>query len=231
MRLIRGRRAVAAATVVLTTLGAVLVSGCAGEQTTQDAAGSAPPVVDGSADHPVHGASDGAAMPGMEPVPEPPEDADWNAADATYLSMMVAHHSQALDLAELAATRARDPRVRRLAESIDAGQGREIIVMATWLVDHGLPEPTVEGVEHMTEMGMPGMLTTEQVDDLAQTSGPAFDRRFLEDMVQHHQGAVRMAEDHLGSGEDVRVTEMATDVVVTQNAEIARMRDLLAVLP
>ncbi|MDO9456749.1 DUF305 domain-containing protein [Nocardioides sp.] len=170
-------------------------------------------------------------MAGMAPASPPPESADWNAADATYLSMMVAHHSQALDLAELAPERAADPRVRRLAASIDAGQGREIVVMATWLVDHGQPEPTVESVAAMSSTGMPGMLDQSQLAALAATDGAAFDRRFLEDMVQHHQGAVAMAEDVLGTGEDVRVTEMATDVVASQNAEIARMRRLLADLP
>ena len=65
----------------------------------------------------------------------------------------------------------------------------------------------------MTETGMPGMLRTEQVAALARTSGAAFDRQFLEDMVQHHQGAVAMAEDVLGTGEDVRVVEMAGEVV------------------
>lgn len=170
-------------------------------------------------------------MAGMPSVSAPPDSADWNAADATYLTMMVAHHSQALDLAELADERAVDPGVRRIAASIDAGQGREIVVMATWLVDHGQPEPTPESVAAMSSMGMPGMLSQDQLAALATTEGAEFDRRFLQDMIQHHQGAVAMAEDVLGTGRDVRVTEMATDVVAGQNAEIARMRQLLLELP
>lgn len=206
----------------------LLVSGCAAEHSTSDHGQSADDH-DGAASEHDTGAM--AGMPGMPDVSAPPETADWNAADATYLSMMVAHHSQALDMAELAAERASDPAVRRLAAGIDAGQGREITVMATWLVGHGQPEPTVESVAAMGDTGMPGMLTSEQLDDLAETTGAAFDRRFLESMVQHHQGAVSMAEQVLGSGEDVRVTEMATDVIVTQNAEVERMRELLEQLP
>ncbi|WP_134764633.1 DUF305 domain-containing protein [Nocardioides sp. 1609] len=205
------------ALAVGTALCLVLVAGCAGEQPTTN-----PP----SAVH-TH-AGDGHAM---DAVPEPPASADWNAADATYLSMMVAHHSQAIDLTELAAERAVDRRVRKIATGIDAGQGREVLVMAAWLVDHDLPEPTVEGVAAMTEHGMPGMLTTAQVDALAATDGTEFDRRFLEDMIQHHQGAVAMAEQQVVEGEDVRATEMATDVIASQNAEITRMRELLRQLP
>lgn len=166
----------------------------------------------------------------MPSASAPPASADWNLADATYLTEMVAHHSQALDLAELAATRASDPRVRAVAETIDAGQGREIVVMATWLVDHGQPEPTPDSVARMSAMGMPGMLTQDQLAALAATRGATFDRTFLQDMIQHHQGAVEMAEDVLGSGRDVRVSEMASDVVTGQGAEIVRMRRLLRAL-
>lgn len=221
----RGTRGLVGAALVVLAL-----SGCAGEDPTSDR-GHSP------ASHSSHdstSAPDGhdmGAMAGMPSVSPPPDDADWNAADATYLTMMVAHHSQAIDLGELARTRAADPAVRRLAESIAVGQGREVIVMATWLVDHGQPEPTPESVDAMDDMGMPGMLTRDQLGDLADLRGTAFDRRFLQDMVQHHQGAVAMAEDVMGSGRDVRVMEMAAEVVAGQGAEIRRMRALLKELP
>lgn len=185
----------------------------------------------GPDDHDEHGMHDMADMAGMPEVSAPPDSADFNVDDIEYLTMMVAHHRQALDLAELAPERASDDRVLRLAQSIDTTQGREIIVMATWLVDRGQPEPTPESVAAMTEMSMPGMLDQGQLDDLAASEGGDFDRRFLEDMIQHHQGAIRMAEQVLGTGKDVVVAEMASDVVTLQNAEIRRMRDLLEQLP
>lgn len=220
--------------VVVTAVAALLVAGCAGEQTTGGHGQSA----GHHAEQPVAGATDGGhdmsgmdGMDGMAPVSPPPDDADWNAADATYLTMMVSHHSQAIDMSELAATRASDPRVQAIARSIGSGQGREVIVMATWLVEHGQPEPTVESVAAMSEMGMPGMLTQDQLGDLGTLDGAEFDRRFLEDMIQHHQGAVAMAEDEVATGRDVVVVDMATEVIAGQNAEIARMRDLLELLP
>ena len=172
----------------------------------------------------------------MPTFSDPPASADWGAADAAYLTEMIGHHRQALDMAALATTRASDPQVRSLAQTIDSGQGREIIVMATWLVDHSLPEPTLDDVEHLAAMagtagGMPGMLTRAQLDDLASADGAAFDRLFLEAMIQHHQGAIGMAEDVLSAGKDIRVNEMATEVIATQSGEINRMRDLLLALP
>ena len=140
--------------------------GCTGEQPTAT-------LGDGQSQSD-HGSHDMAA------VPAPPESADWNVADATYLTMMVPHHAQALAMAELAETRAEDRRVLALARSIDRGQSREIIVMATWLVDHGLPEPTQDDVDSMNAMagaagGMVGMLSPDQMTALAAADGADFD--------------------------------------------------------
>ena len=193
--------------------------GCTGEQPT-----ATPGEGQSQSDHGSHD---------MAVVPAPPESADWNVADATYLTMMVPHHAQALAMADLAEDRAEDRRVLALARSIDRGQSREIVVMATWLVDHGLPEPTQEDVEAMNAMagspgGMVGMLSPDQMTALAAADGADFDRLFLTGMVQHHHGAVAMADEVLAQGEDIRVTEMATDVIAVQNGEIRRMEDLLA---
>jgi uncharacterized protein (DUF305 family) len=213
------------ALVTVVAAVAVALAGCAGEDPTSDRGSYDSP----AGTHSGHG--DAADAPGGVEVSAPPEDADWNAADAAYLTRMVAHHSQALDMTELAATRAGDPRVRRLARSIDVGQRREVVVMATWLVDHGQPEPTPETVAAVHHEGMPGMVSDDRLADLGETRGAAFDRLFLAAMVQHHQGAVAMAEQVLGVGEDQRVDEMATEVIASQNAEVAIMRGLLADLP
>lgn len=158
-------------------------------------------------------------------APAPPESADWNAADAGYLTMMIAHHRQALDLAELAETRAADGQVLSIARAIESGQSREILAMVAWLVRHDLPEPTLADVEAMS--GMRGMLTATQLDALADADGVVFDELFLTGMIAHHQGAVAMADTLLRTGEDVRVREMATDVIATQSGEISRLAALL----
>ena len=192
--------------------------GCTGEQPTGTS--------------PLETSRSGHGTAHLAEIPTPPDSADWNVADATSLTMMVPHHAQALAMADLAEARAEDRRVLALARSIDRGQSREIVVMATWLVDHGLPEPTRADVEAMNAMagsagGMVGMLSPDQMSALAAAEGADFDRLFLTGMIQHHQGAVAMADELLAQGEDIRVTEMATDVVAVQNGEIRRMEDLL----
>ena len=41
---------------------------------------------------------------------------------------------------------------------------------------------------------MPGMLTAEQLKLLDEARGKDFDRRFMEFMIQHHQGAISMVQ-------------------------------------
>jgi len=79
-------------------------------------------------------------------------------------------------------------------------------------------------------MLMPGMLTDEQLQQLDNARGADFDRLFLADMIQHHQGAVAMVKtlfDSYGAGLDDLVFKFASDVNIDQTTEIARMEKML----
>jgi uncharacterized protein (DUF305 family) len=71
---------------------------------------------------------------------------------------------------------------------------------------------------------MPGMATADQMAALKAATGADFDRLYLQLMIAHHEGAVRMAVEVLSSGRDVRVEEMANDVAVSQTDEMERMK-------
>lgn len=150
----------------------------------------------------------------------------WNDDDATFLEMMIPHHRQALDMAELARVQAQDPQVLAVADRIAAAQAPEILVMADWLTDHDLEAPSGADLHH----SMVGMLSDEQMAELARAAGSHFDRLFLTGMIQHHQGAVAMALDVMTAGEDLQVNELANDVNAGQSAEIVRLPRLLDAL-
>ncbi|HVL83887.1 MAG TPA: DUF305 domain-containing protein [Pseudonocardia sp.] len=169
-------------------------------------------------------------LPGAEAaqrhVPDP-----VSPADVTFVQRMIPHHQQALEMAELAPGRAADRRVLALAERISVAQGPEIAAMQAWLER---PEVTVlTGGEpghggHADHSGMPGMATPAQLAALGAARGTDFDRLFLELMIAHHEGALRMAHEVLTAGTDVTAGRLAQDVGATQSAEIARMREMLA---
>lgn len=164
----------------------------------------------------------------------------FSEADVAFMNGMIAHHAQALVMAELTETRASSNAVRTLAARIDNAQKDEIATMQRWLADRGQPVPEVgpDGAMpgghggHGAHGGhaMPGMLTPAQLDTLAAARGMAFDSLFLTYMIRHHQGAVTMVHALLatdGALQDDSVFRIASDIQVDQKTEIARMELLL----
>jgi uncharacterized protein (DUF305 family) len=161
---------------------------------------------------------------------------------------MIAHHAQALAMTALLPARTTRPDMLLLAQRIEVSQRDEIALMRQWLLNRHEQAPdsiSSNGVVHgtgaassmsmpgmaMSDSLMPGMLTPAQLSDLAAASGPQFDRLFLEDMIRHHQGALYMVGDLMGStgaAQDTEIFRFATDVDADQRAEIARMRAMLA---
>jgi uncharacterized protein (DUF305 family) len=158
------------------------------------------------------------ATKGSAPSPGP--------ADIRFVEMMVPHHEQAVEMAALAPTRATSDKVKGLADRIGAAQTAEIKQMRSWLRQH-IRSVHGHGSAAGHSMNMPGMATPQQMDQLKNSTGQGFDRLFLTLMITHHQGALTMAHEELTKGTDVLIQEMAQEVVVTQTAEINRMRTLL----
>ncbi|MFG3249763.1 DUF305 domain-containing protein [Streptomyces sp. NPDC048187] len=151
------------------------------------------------------------------------DDDSPNSADVSYARMMIRHHTQALEMTELAPEQAESGRVRKLAERISAAQGPEIKAMEGWLETNG---EKATGGSH-DHAAMPGMATEAQLKKLRAARGKAFDQLFLTLMITHHEGAISMAADVKSEGNNVRIEEMADDVVAQQTSEISRMRAML----
>ena len=151
------------------------------------------------------------------------------------MSHMIAHHAQAIVMANMAPTHAASASVRRLAERIINAQQDEIVLMQQWLRDRGQPVPDAsEMAGHMDHTGhaaMPGMLTPAQLRQLEDARGAEFDRLFLTFMIQHHRGAITMVRELLatpGAAQDQSVFKLASDVNVDQTTEVERMTSMLA---
>ena len=155
----------------------------------------------------------------------------YSPTDLRFMQDMIPHHHQAMQMAALVADRTNRPEVIDLAGRIDASQGDEIAFMQQWLRARGerVPEPGAHEAMH-TGQATAGMATPEQIAELTRAEGPAFDRLFLELMIAHHEGAVRMVEELLeqpGSAYDPVLFEFTTEVTNDQTAEIERMHALL----
>ena len=152
---------------------------------------------------------------------------DVNAADVMFVEMMIPHHEQAIEMADLVLdTDGVDPAVIELAEDIKAAQGPEIDQMEAWLDVWGLPSMGDRG-GHGGGHLMDGMMSEEDLQALADADGPEASRLFLEQMIEHHEGAIEMAQDLLDDGENADVRALGEAIITSQQAEIELMRELL----
>jgi len=144
------------------------------------------------------------------------------AGDVMFAQMMIPHHQQAIEMADLALTNdTTSTAVRTLAEQIKGAQDPEIQTMQGWLREWGAP--TGAAMDH----GTAGMMTAQDMASLKAARGQQFNRMWLQMMVEHHQGAVTMAQDVQSTTEDPRVRQLAQSVVDGQKKEIATMQGLL----
>ncbi len=121
-----------------------------------------------------------------------------------------------------------DPRLIRFAKKIDQSQMSEIAMMQGWLHDHGQVAP--DTAAYHTIM-MTGMLTHEELAELGGLRGGRFDKRFLELMIRHHEGALQMVAELLGTtgaAQEVDIDVLANEIEIVQSAEIDLMRQMLA---
>ncbi|MET9420603.1 DUF305 domain-containing protein [Streptomyces sp. NPDC006540] len=155
------------------------------------------------------------------------QEGKHNAADVAFAQGMIPHHRQAVEMADLAATRAGSADVKALAAEIKKAQDPEIKTLSEWLTSWGEDVPKDdEGGEHAGH-SMSGMMTPEEMGELEKASGEAFDTAFLKMMIKHHEGAVDMAKTEQADGSYQPAKDMAGDIVTSQSAEITRMNELL----
>ena len=157
-----------------------------------------------------------------------------NSADVAFATDMIPHHTQAIEMADMALTRAEDTDVIDLAGQIKAAQDPEIEAMSGWLEAWGEEVPDLgddmSGMDHdMSGMddSMPGMMSEADMQGLADSSGAAFDRMWLTMMIEHHEGAISMAETELSDGESAEAKSLADDIIEGQQAEVTTMQGLL----
>ncbi|MCA1781494.1 MAG: DUF305 domain-containing protein [Intrasporangiaceae bacterium] len=131
---------------------------------------------------------------------------EFTTADGKFSQLMIPHHVQAVELAELVPERTDSPEVLALAEEIKDAQQPETDRMTAWLQEWGLE----------TETDVEGMLTDDEIQELRDLEGPEFDRRWLESMILHHEGAVLQAQTVLAAGVHRPTRALAEEISLTK---------------
>ena len=141
--------------------------------------------------------------------------------DVEFAQMMIPHHEQAVEMADVAlANDTASQDVKALAAQIKAAQDPEIQTMKGWLAQWGASESA-------GQMDHGGMMSDDQMSSLMGISGPEFDQMWLTMMIEHHEGAIEMAQDVLDTTSNPEVEQLATAVVEGQEKEITTMKGML----
>ncbi len=149
----------------------------------------------------------------------------FNDSDVAFAMGMVPHHQQAVEMADIILKKEGiDSNVIALATTIKTAQGPEITTMKAWLTSWGSPTD-MSGMQ----MGN-GMMSDADMSALAASTGLAASKLFLQQMTQHHQGAIAMATVQMNGGKNADAVALAHRIVTAQTAEIAQMAYLLSTL-
>ena len=144
--------------------------------------------------------------------------APGNSTDRAFAQAMVPHHEGAVEMARLAPKLADHRQLRALARDIVASQTAEIRTLRA--VDGDLEG---EGVDP-GDLGLDEHKMGMDHDVHALESAKPFDRAFIDMMVPHHEGAIRMSRIELKRGDDVRLQRLARTIITAQEREIRQMR-------
>lgn len=142
-------------------------------------------------------------------------------ADERFIRLMHSHHEIGVELSELCAERSQAGRLRTLGRLMYVEHVSELGVMRSWWrswFGGEVPEPS-----HQEHEQMPGMPPREALDELRRLRGREFERRFVRVMIDHHLGAVEMANDAWRDAGDPRVRLFADAIRHAQTGQIERM--------
>jgi len=165
------------------------------------------------------------------------QPAGFNDKDVDFATNMIPHHQQAVEMAAMVPDRSTNPAVLKLAADISAAQGPEIetlkVFLVQWKQGADASEPSQspdapadhDGMD--PSMNMQGMVDAAAIANLASLKGPEFDNAWMQAMINHHEGAIEMANAEIADGVNVDAKNLAQQIVTAQQGEITQMKQML----
>ncbi|MBD2613923.1 DUF305 domain-containing protein [Nostoc punctiforme FACHB-252] len=171
----------------------------------------------------------------------PPQRGMMTNMDQHFIEMMVPHHTQAMEMADIALSRAQRPEIKKLAAAIKNDQNREIQQMKSWYKAWYGKEVPVTAMTRQEMMAMhqrmcqqmnPGMMKMPMncnmmgmnVDLAALKNAPDFDKEFIRQMIPHHRMALMMSQMATQKATKPEIRNLAQSIIKTQTAEINQMQ-------
>lgn len=157
-----------------------------------------------------------AGLIGSQMYESESKSTEFNRNDVMFMNMMIVHHDQAIEMADLAENRTNNSKILELSENISKAQRAENSQMREWMNNLGYNP----GNHHR----MAGMASRMEMQRLENSKNSEFDRMFAELMIEHHEGGIEMARSFREDGRHTELKEMQTKMIETQEREIKKMR-------
>ncbi len=209
--------------IALSLAGALAVAGCG--SSSEDSASS-------SGGHDMSSMSTSTKTTGTSDSTTP--------VDQAFVRQMVPHHEMAVDMAKIAQKNGQRAEITALADDIIATQDAEIAEIKSVAASLDVKLESMDDMAHAEHSAMDDSnsktmdadlktlgLTMEEagmsMDMGLLTTGKPFDRAFIDMMIPHHQGAIRMARAELAQGKNPKLRTIAVAIVAAQEKEITQM--------
>lgn len=141
--------------------------------------------------------------------------------DAMFIEQMIPHHDDAIEMAELALTRAEHPEIKQLAADIKRTQTAENAQMRTWYLEwFGIAVPDVDDLSPM----MGGMMGPGAINMADLEVAEPFDKAFIEAMIPHHQMAIMMSRMTGAVSYRPEMRRLTSSIIEAQSVEIDKMQ-------
>ena len=219
---------------IKTPLAVALACACIGASCKTASQGGAAPAAPARADQPPPIVQPGAPGQASQIISAQKasdlSQVQYTGADIKFMQGMIGHHAQAIEMTALIPSNTTSDDMKKLGSRIQISQDDEIHMMQTWLSVRRQQVPDRNAMHMHGATLMPGMLTPDEMKQLADARGAAFDKLFLEGMIKHHGGALTMVQELFatpGAGQDAEIFAFASDVDADQRMEIERMSALL----
>ncbi|MES1025474.1 DUF305 domain-containing protein [Gloeocapsa sp. BRSZ] len=154
-----------------------------------------------------------------------PADANY---DLRFIDAMVPHHQGAVEMAQAALEKSQRAEIKELATEIIAVQQQEITQVQQWR-QAWYPQASNTPVAYNPQTGETVPMSQQQMHSMMMhgdlgAADAEFDRRFINAMIPHHEGAVIMAQDALNKSQRPEIRKLAQEIINSQEAEIKQMQ-------
>ena len=170
----------------------------------------------------------------------PPKKGMMMQTDQHFIEMMIPHHQQAVEMADIAFTRAQHPEIKNLAVAIKKDQTSEIEQLRTWYKKwYGKEVPVMAMTDQgmmanhgnmgqqmnpdMMKMPMNCKMQCMNMDLETLKNAPDFDQEFIRQMIPHHRMAVQMSQMIAKKTTKPQIRNLAKSIIKSQTAEIRQM--------